>query len=103
MNYTKDQIKVLPEYEGIAENMGDFFSPDDCLNDIIVRQGKIKNKGVSSGVSWFLMAATKIGGHLQLVTFTREGKYYGDWQHSTFLVSGNFEDLIKAEFNIKTA
>jgi hypothetical protein len=71
------------------------------LNDIIVRQGKIKNKGVSSGFSWFLMAATKLDGHLQFISFSREGKYYGEWESSSCLASWPFEKLIRDEFGIE--
>lgn len=96
--FNETQIKELPDFQGVANDMGDFFLPSDCLEHIVARQGLIKHK--DKGRVWCLMAATKIGGNLNLVTYYREAKFYGDWESSTMMATENFVNLIKTKYRI---
>lgn len=99
MTYTKEQITELPDFQGIATNMGDFFVPDDCLNTILVRQGKVKK--TTGEIVWMLMAATKIDGSLNLLVYTRSSKYHGEWITSTMISCVDFRNLIEKEYSLK--
>jgi hypothetical protein len=51
------KIRKLPDYEGVADNMGDFFIPTDCgENEMLIRAGKIKSQ--SEGSVYAVMAYT---------------------------------------------
>jgi len=51
-------VKVLPDYVGVANDMGDFFIPDDLkLDEILLRKGLIKS--LKHGKVKGLLAATR--------------------------------------------
>ena len=92
-------INKLPDYEGIADNMGDFFSPTDCIDKIMVREGKVKSH--ESGVVWMLMAALKLNGRLNLLVWSKKLDG-GEYELDTSMVNDEwFEDLIKKTYQIK--
>ena len=83
-------MKLLPDYEGIANDMGDFFVPDDARTEIVIRRGKILSH--SRGVVDCIIAAFTPNDNFNLLVYT-----LGDdkiWDIETSIINSN---VVKTE------
>jgi hypothetical protein len=81
-------IRKLPDYEGIANDMGDFFTPSDCgENEMLIRAGKIKSHSQGSvyAVFGYTPKTSEWGWNLRI------GSFYGSdtWKDDKYLVSSD--------------
>lgn len=96
MDYSTIELKELSEYPGIAKDMDAFFHPDNCKECIMVRKGHIKSN--SGGSKYCLMAATKYGGDLNVVVYSRNN--FNKWEVEMSFSQGSFDKFIENKYNI---
>lgn len=95
--FNKKDIKILNDFSGVANDMGDFFTPNDCLDCILVRSGPMKHH--EFGQVWGLMAATKMTGRLCVVFYYKKTRFSKeDWCASLELGGAEFSNFIKKQF-----
>lgn len=92
MSFTPEQIKQLSDVKGVANDMGDFFVPNDCLECILVRRGYMKYQ---NGRKWFIMIATKMTGSLNLELYSKPDEFSSEpWNNHTSISSGGFSNFV---------
>lgn len=75
------KIRELPRYEGIANDMGDFFSPKDASStDILIRTGMIKSESVNVVECVMAYTSKESEWGFNLLVY---GKYNDTWELST--------------------
>lgn len=81
------KITELPRYEGIANDMGDFFIPTDAKDDeMLIRAGRIKSaaEGVVECVIAYTNKNSEWGWNLSVW-----GKYADGWSPDKDMVSND--------------
>lgn len=87
-------IKVLPTFHGVAEDMGELFTPSDCLDCVCVRYGMIKH--ARFGKAWCVMIASKMDGSLNIVVMWKPDEFSKDpWTTEKQFCSHSFKQFAK--------
>lgn len=85
----KDTI-YLPDYEGIANDMGDFFTPNDCRDGYVIRKGKIKKMN-GSVVEMVMGAYCPSNKSMDLAVLTYENER---WSLNMGTTSDRMKDIL---------